>query len=120
MSGLLPLFPLHMVAYPRKLVALYIFEPRYKEMVGEAITGQSEFGIVPATKEGISSIGCTVVVEQAGNYRTDGSFDITARGKRRFRILSLNFEKEYLRGEVEYLEDPPAIPSNGHRPATVN
>jgi Lon protease-like protein len=101
------LFPLHMVASPGKLVGLYIFEPRYKEMVGEAAENHTEFGIVPATQEGISTIGCTVMVEQTGNYRPDGSFDITARGKRRFKILSLNYEKSYLQGEVEYLDSQP-------------
>jgi Lon protease-like protein len=120
MSELLPLFPLRLVAIPGQLVSLYIFEPRYKEMVGEAATNQSEFGIVPAVDNGISNIGCTVVVEQIGNRQPDGSFDITARGRRRFRILSLNYEKDYLRGEVEYFEAPPPGPlvnGSGRKPA---
>ena len=36
-AKLLPLFPLHVVVFPRTQLPLHIFEERYKEMVGEAI-----------------------------------------------------------------------------------
>jgi len=105
MSGLLPLFPLRLVVFPGNQIPLHIFEPRYKEMVGEAAAAGTEFGIVLATSDGISRVGCTVVVEEIGNRREDGSFDVNTRGKRRFKILSLDREKSYLRGDVEFFED---------------
>lgn len=90
-------------------------------MVGEAAANGTEFGIVLAFRNGISSTGCTVVVEEVSNLQPDGSFDITARGKRRFKILSLNQDKAYLRAEVQYMEQSPgphSLPRNGfgHKP----
>ena len=37
MSELLPLFPLDVVLFPGMALPLHIFEPRYKEMIGDAI-----------------------------------------------------------------------------------
>src|SRR5678816_2101789 len=59
---LLPLFPLELVVFPRTQLPLHIFEERYKEMVGEAIRDESEFGIVLAKGSGILNAGCTVKV----------------------------------------------------------
>lgn len=56
-SALLPLFPLRVVVFPRTPLPLHIFEDRYKEMVGEAISGQTEFGIVLAKEDGIVNAG---------------------------------------------------------------
>jgi Lon protease-like protein len=62
-SRLIPLFPLQVVVFPRTPLPLHIFEERYKEMIGEAIRDESEFGVVLAKNEGIVNAGCTVVVE---------------------------------------------------------
>jgi Lon protease-like protein len=105
LHGLLPLFPLRLVVFPGNVIPLHIFEPRYKEMVGEAAAAGTEFGIVLATGDGISRTGCTVLVEEVGNRQADGSFDVNTRGKRRFKILSLDRGKSYLRGEVEFFDD---------------
>src|SRR5437899_12265579 len=39
-STLLPLFPLRVVVFPRTPLPLHVFEDRYKEMVGEAISAR--------------------------------------------------------------------------------
>ena len=104
-SRLLPLFPLQVVVFPRTHLPLHIFEERYKEMVGEAIRDASEFGVVLAREQGIANAGCTVVVEKVLQMHPDGRMDIVTRGQRRFEILSLDEEKDYLRAEVEYFED---------------
>jgi len=105
MAGLLPLFPLHIVAFPGSAVPLHIFEERYKEMVGEAERNGTEFGIVLARGEGIVNAGCTVVVEQVLDRYPDGRFDVITRGRRRFEIVSLDQELAWLRGEVEFFDD---------------
>jgi ATP-dependent Lon protease len=108
MSGLLPLFPLQLVVFPGTAVPLHIFEPRYREMVGEAAASGSEFGIVlaPPAQEGrIVDTGCTVLVERILHRHPDGRFDVLTRGQRRFRVTGLNEEKDYLRGAVEYFAD---------------
>ncbi len=105
MSKLLPLFPLQLVVFPRTQLPLHIFEERYKEMVGEAIENNSEFGIVLAKNDGIVNAGCTVVVEKVLTKYPDGRMDIVTRGSRRFQLVLLNQEKAYLRGEVEFFDD---------------
>src|SRR5437868_3335111 len=115
MSRLIPLFPLGLVVFPGNAVPLHIFEDRYKEMVGEAEAAGTEFGIVLAREGGIVNAGCTVNVEKVLQRYPDGRFDVMTRGQRRFAIKSLDQEKDYLRGEVEYFDDedteppPPAL-----------
>jgi ATP-dependent Lon protease len=110
-SRLLPLFPLQVVVFPRTQLPLHIFEERYKEMVADAIRDSSEFGIVLAKEEGIVNAGCTVVVEKVLKQYPDGRMDILTAGRRRFEIVVLNEEKEYLRGEVEFFDDDEASPA---------
>ena len=104
-SRLLPLFPLQVVVFPRTPLPLHIFEERYKEMVGGAIRDNSEFGIVLAKDGGIVNAGCTVTVEKLVQIYPDGRMDVLTRGQRRFEILSLNEEKDYLQAEVNYFDD---------------
>lgn len=114
MSRLLPLFPLQLVVFPGAPVPLHIFEERYREMVGEAEAAGTEFGIVRAIvrgeESGIANTGCAVGVESVVTRYPDGRFDIVARGRRRFRILSLDDEKSYLRGDVEFFDDEASSP----------
>ena len=88
-TRLIPLFPLQVVVFPRTRLPLHIFEERYKEMVGDAIRDESEFGIVLAKDEGIVNAGCTVMVEKVLEMYPDGRMDILTRGQRRFEILQL-------------------------------
>jgi ATP-dependent Lon protease len=104
-SRLIPLFPLQVVVFPRTELPLHIFEDRYKEMIGQAIQDHSEFGIVLAKEDGIVNAGCTVMVEKVVERYPDGRMDIVTRGQRRFEILSLNEDKDYLQGEVNFFDD---------------
>lgn len=119
MSGLLPLFPLQLVVFPGSAVPLHIFEDRYREMVGEAAAAGTEFGIVLAKKGGIAGGGCTVTVESVLKRYPDGRFDVMTRGRRRFRISSVDERRAYLRGEVEYFEDDDATPVSAELRAKV-
>lgn len=103
--GLIPLFPLQVVVFPGTPLPLHVFEERYKEMVGNAIRDNSEFGIVLAHEEGIVNAGCTVVVEKLNELYPDGRMDVITRGRRRFEVLSLNEDKDYLQAEVQFFED---------------
>ncbi len=103
--GLLPLFPLPLVLFPRTPLPLHIFEDRYKEMMGELIPDRSEFGVVLARENGILNAGCTAIVEEVLERHPDGRLDILTVGRRRFEILELNDEKSYLRGSVEFFDD---------------
>ena len=110
-SRLIPLFPLNVVVFPRTRLPLHIFEERYKEMVGDAIRDESEFGIVLAKQDGIVNAGCTVAIEKVLEMYPDGRMDIMTVGRRRFEIASLNEEKAYLQGEVSFFDDEDFAPA---------
>jgi ATP-dependent Lon protease len=104
-AELLPLFPLSVVLLPGMSLPLHIFEERYKEMMGEVIPAEGEFGVVLAKEDGIVNIGCTATVASVLREYPDGRIDLVATGQRRFRIESLDEEKPYLRGAVVYFDD---------------
>jgi len=112
-QGLLPLFPLEVVLVPGGHLPLHIFEERYKEMVGEALRDKTEFGIVLVTGKGLADIGCTATIEGVLREYPDGRLDIVTLGRRRFEILLVNDERDFLRGAVEFFDDEPEPPPVG-------
>lgn len=102
---LLPLFPLKIVLFPRMNLPLHIFEERYKRMISDCLEHATEFGIVLANDEGLSSTGCTAAVVQLVKTHGDGRMDIIVRGSRRFEVLNLNRDETFLRGEVAFFDD---------------
>ncbi len=115
----LPLFPLSVVLLPATPLPLHIFEERYKEMMGELIPTRAEFGVVMAKDDGIVNVGCTATVDRVLQRYPDGRLDLLAIGQRRFRVVSLNDDKPYLRAAVEYFNDEEArdVPADLRRRA---
>jgi Lon protease-like protein len=113
-----PLFPLGTVLLPGASLPLHIFEPRYRQLTVDLVTGAvpgRSFGVI-AVKQGLDSveethdIGCTAVLREARRL-PDGRFDIVTRGEKRFRLLDIdNTSAPYLVGSVEWVPDgdPPA------------
>jgi uncharacterized protein len=112
-----PLFPLGTVLMPGATLPLHIFEPRYRQLTVDLVTGalpDKAFGVV-AVREGFSAdddgldalhpIGCTAELRDVRRL-PDGRYDIVTRGARRFRLLDLDTEsKPYLMGSVEFQPD---------------
>ena len=119
---LIPLFPLSLVLLPGMPLPLHIFEERYKEMISDVIRLDGEFGIVRVRDNGILNIGCTARVQRILRRYPDGRLDLLASGQRRFQIQSLDEEKSYLRGAVEFFDDEDTRetpPDLQHRAATA-
>jgi len=108
--ALLPLFPLDVVLFPGTQLPLHIFEPRYKEMIGECLANKAPFGVVRALEEGIAQIGCTAEIVAVTKTYPDGRLDLVAEGRKRFEVLELNQERSFLRAEVLLLPDEPGSP----------
>lgn len=104
---LLPLFPLEVVLFPGVPLPLHIFEPRYKEMIGECLANSAPFGVVRALEEGIAEVGCTAEIMTVTKEYPDGRMDLVAEGRKRFEVLELNQERSYLRAEVLMVPDEP-------------
>ena len=104
-AELLPLFPLEVALLPGVQLPLHIFEPRYREMVGEAIERKSPFGVVLVLDQKLTNAGCTAIVERVTRRYDDGRFDIETRGVSRFKIVALNQSRAYLQGRVDFFGD---------------
>ena len=106
-SRLLPLFPLDVVLFPDTPLPLHIFEPRYKEMIGECLEQKQVFGVVRAKESALAEIGCTAEIVAVTKKYDDGRLDIVAEGRQRFQIRNVNHERSFLQGEIAYFEDEP-------------
>jgi Lon protease-like protein len=84
-----------------------VFEPRYKEMIGECLAQKTAFGIVRAKENGIAEIGCTAEIMEVTKRYDDGRMDIVCEGRRRFEVVTLNEERTFLQAEVMYFDDEP-------------
>jgi Lon protease-like protein len=109
--GLLPLFPLDVVLFPGEVLPLHIFEPRYKEMMGELLETKEKFGVVRATEEGMANVGCTAEIVAVTKEYDDGRMDIVTEGRERFEVMEVNRERSFFRGEVLYFVDEPEPPA---------
>jgi Lon protease-like protein len=90
----LPIFPLAgAILFPRSQLPLHIFEPRYRDMVRDAVDGAGRIGMIqPQAMEvtdgepPLYSVGCVgeiVNIEELD----DGRFNIVLHGSTRFRLI---------------------------------
>jgi Lon protease-like protein len=105
------LFPLGIVLLPTEKVPLHIFEPRYRELIGECIDGRQEFGLVFADEDGIQSVGTRASVAEVVRRFPDGRLDVVVAGGERFRLRELTDGRSFHTGRVEPLVDAPGRPS---------
>jgi len=105
---LIPLFPLEIVLFPGTPLPLRIFEPRYKEMIGECLANGRPFGMVRVKESTLSAIGCEASIVNVIKKFDNGRMDIATEGTRRFEISEVNQERSFLQGEVKYFEDEPS------------
>jgi len=107
---LLPLFPLDVVLFPGTPLPLHIFEPRYKEMIGECLAQHRPFGVVRAVEQGLAEIGCTAEIITVVKEYPDGRLDLVTEGRQRFELLRVNQERPFLQAEVLIIDDEPGTP----------
>ena len=121
----IPIFPLPDLAlFPNATQPFHIFEPRYREMIADALAGDSVIGMVmlepghEADYEGrppvyaTGAAGVIVLSEQL----PDGRFNIVLRGVAKFRILAEDQSRAYRLASVEEVresaaEDPEQLAS---------
>ena len=101
------LFPLQLVLLPTERVPLHIFEPRYKELIGECLEEGLEFGLVLEDEDGRRDVGTQAAVVEVLQVFDDGRMNVVVEGRRRFRLVELTAGREFLTGEVEPVEDDP-------------
>ena len=102
----IPLFPLAgAILFPRSQLPLHIFEPRYCEMIRDALAGPGRIGMIQPSGEGepppLFRAGCVgeiVGVEEL----EDGRFNIVLHGSTRFRLIAeRDLETAYRQADVD-------------------
>lgn len=105
---MLPLFPLRLVVFPGEFVNLHIFEPRYRQLIGECEQDGITFGIPAFIGDRVMDLGTEIELISVVKRFPNGEVDIRTRGiglfriERFFRVLP---GKMYAGGEVRRLDN---------------
>jgi Lon protease-like protein len=99
------LFPLGLVLLPSERVPLHIFEERYRELIGELLETDGEFGLVYADEGGVREIGTLARVTEVLERFDDGRLNIVVDGGERFRVDRLTRGRSFMTAEVTEVDD---------------
>ncbi len=115
LPSFIPIFPLpNVVLFPDVPLPLHIFEPRYREMVRDALAGPGLIGMVLLREDWrddyhgapeVYRTGCVGRIVETTPL-PDGKFNIVIAGIREFDIVSEQRERAYRQATVEWR--PPA------------
>ena len=115
----IPVFPLsNFIIFPEMTVPLNIFEPRYLQMINDAMKGSKIIGIIQPKKQNqtipsLYNIGCAGKITNY-NKTDDGRYLIVLSGISRFKIIQeINTEKLYRECKVNF--DDFKIDLNEHK-----
>ena len=115
----IPVFPLsNFIIFPETTVPLNIFEPRYLQMIDDAMKGSKMIGIIQPKKQNqtipsLYNIGCAGKITNY-NKTDDGRYLIVLSGISRFKIIQeINTEKLYRECKVNF--DDFKIDLNEHK-----
>jgi Lon protease-like protein len=107
------LFPLGIVLLPTEVVPLHIFEERYRELIGECVELEREFGLVYADDDGVREIGTRAAVVEVLERFDDGRLNVLVQGGERFRVERLTRGRSFMTAEVSPLEEETGDPDAG-------
>jgi Lon protease-like protein len=111
------MFPLAVVLLPTERLPLHIFEPRYRELIGECIADGLEFGLVFEDETGTREIGTLAAVDEVVHRFDDGRLNVVVAGRRPFRIERWTEGRSFRTAEVSVLDDAgePGEPGEAER-----
>jgi Lon protease-like protein len=112
----IPLFPLpNVVLFPNVFLPLHIFEPRYRDMVADALAEDRIIGMVLLRpgwesdydgRPSIYPVGCAGLITHAERL-PDGRFNIVLQGLEKFRVHDEDDSRSYRLARVDSIEDRP-------------
>lgn len=105
------LFPLELVLLPTEQAPLHIFEPRYRELIGECLETGDEFGLILEDEQGLRAIGTHAAVTEVLTRFPDGRLNVVVEGRERFRLLRETEGRAYRTAEVEPFGDADTAPA---------
>jgi Lon protease-like protein len=105
------LFPLNLVLVPGEQAPLHIFEPRYRELIGECLDSGDEFGLLLEDDDGMRDVGVRCAVVEVVARFPDGRLNIVVEAHDRFQLVGLTDGRSFRTGEVEEVPDERDSPS---------
>ncbi len=110
----IPIFPLEdVVLFPNSSVPLHIFEPRYREMIADALVGDGIIGMILLRpgyeadyygRPPVYAVGCAGTIIEAEEL-SDGRYMILLGGLVRFRVTREDRSRAYRLADVEPLPE---------------
>jgi len=110
----IPIFPLQdIMLFPGASRSLHIFEPRYRDMIADAMEGDRIIGMVmlkPTTENNydenppIYDIGCAGILSNIEQL-PDGRYNVIVQGLKRFRITGEDQRRTYRIASINVLDD---------------
>jgi uncharacterized protein len=107
---IIPLFPLpNVVLFPGVFLPLHVFEPRYRAMTRDALSGDRIIGMTLLRpgfepdydgRPPIYPVGCAGVISHSDRL-ADGRYNIVLHGLSKFRIVEEMADGEYRRARIE-------------------
>jgi Lon protease-like protein len=116
----LGLFPLDIVLLPTERLPLHIFEPRYRELIGECLSEEREFGLLFGDREGLREVGTRAAVVEVVERFPDGRLNIVIEGRERFRLVGLTEGRSFATAEVEPLADEAGVSEREQRETALD
>jgi ATP-dependent Lon protease len=105
------LFPLNLVLLPGEQAPLHIFEPRYRELIGECLEDGTEFGLLLEDEEGMREIGTRCGVVEVLDRFPDGRLNVVVEARARIQLLEVTEGRSFQTAEVEELPDDGETPN---------
>jgi uncharacterized protein len=103
----LAMFPLGLVLFPGMALPLHIFEPRYRQLVEDCLSGEPSFGVSLITHgketgggERRSDVSTLTRIIEVHRF-DDGRFALTTVGLSRIRVLGWYADDPYPQAEIE-------------------
>ena len=110
----IPIFPLQdIMLFPGASRPLHIFEPRYRDMIADAMEGDRIIGMVmlrPGHEDNydgnppIYDIGCAGILSNIEQL-PDGRYNVIVQGLKRFRITGEDQRQTYRIASINVLDD---------------
>ena len=104
------LFPLNLVLVPGEQAPLHVFEPRYRELIGECLDFGNDFGLLLEDDEGMREVGTRCKVIEVIDRFPDGRLNVVVEATERFQLLEVTDGREFRTAEVETLPDESDTP----------
>lgn len=117
-ASVIPIFPLpNVVLFPKLQLPLHIFEPRYRQMVRDAMAGEKLIGMAVLKGEwekgyygnpDIFPVGCVGKIVGM-TPMADGRCNILLYGLREYEVAEEILDAPYRRARVVYRDEPAAL-----------